>query len=217
MSRLLSLAIASALLLAGCASSSGLVAEGTLRDPASLSAGKSLDKAKMSDAAWPSDRWWTAFGDPQLDALVDEALAASPALDAADARTRKAIAQAGLADAARKPSLGAGAQVLGMQIPASLAGEELGGDFNVAELLTLNLKYNPDFWGVDKAKWQAALGNARAAEVDAQAARLTLAANVARTYVALGQAFDAQDAANAEAARSDALVKLNQQRIKAGL
>src|SRR5690606_29392838 len=61
------------------------------------------------------------------------------------------------------------------------------------------------------------LGHARAAEVDAQAARLTLAANVARTYVALAQAFDAQDAANAEAARCEALVALNRQRIEAGL
>ena len=217
MNRHLPLAAACVLFLAGCASSSGLVAEGVLRDPASLSAGASLFDATLSEAAWPSDRWWTAFGDPQLDALVDEALAASPALDAADARTRKAIAQAGIADAARKPSLGAGAQVLGMQIPQSLAGDELGGDFNVAELLTLSLKYNPDVWGVDKARWQAALGTARAAEVDAQAARVTLAANVARTYVALAQAFDVQDAANAEMTRADALVTLNQQRIRAGL
>lgn len=213
----LPLAAACALLLAGCASTEGLATHGQMRDAASLAAGKSLGNVKLSAAAWPTDHWWNAFGDPQLDALVDEALAASPALDAADARARKAIAQAGLADAARKPSLGASAQVQGLQIPETLAGPELGGDFNVADLLTLNLKYNPDFWGVDKAKWQAALGNARATEVDAQAARLALAANVARTYVALSQAFDAQDAANAETARSEALVKLNQQRIKAGL
>ena len=217
-SRRPALAAACALLLAGCAGSNGLVAEGALRDPASVSAGKSLGNATLSDAAWPSERWWmAAFRDPQLDALIDEALAASPALDAADARTRKAIAQAGLADAARKPSLGGSAQVLGMQIPRTLAGEELGGDFSIANLLMLNLKYNPDFWGVDKARWQAALGNARATEIDAQAARVQLAANVARTYVALAQAFDVQDAANAEAARSDALVKLNRQRIEAGL
>ena len=62
MSRLLPLAIAGAL-LAGCASSNGLVAEGRLRDPGSLSVGKSLSNAKLSDAAWPSDRWWSAFGE----------------------------------------------------------------------------------------------------------------------------------------------------------
>ncbi len=217
MTKLLPLAAACALLLAGCASTEGLSTQGQLRDADSIAIGKSLGNANLSAANWPSERWWSTFGDAQLGALIDKALAASPALDAADARTRKAIAQAGLADAARKPSIGAGAQIAGLQIPETLAGAEIGGDFNVANLLTLNLKYNPDFWGVDKAKWQAALGNARASEVDAQAARLQLASNIARTYVALAQAFDLQDAANAEAARSDALVKLNQQRIKAGL
>lgn len=216
MTRLLSLAAACAL-LAGCASTGNLSPHGQLRDPASLSMAKALDQTALSTAAWPGERWWSAFGDPQLEALVDEALAASPALDAADARTRKAIAQAGLADAVRKPSLGAGAQVLGMQIPSTLAGDELGGHFNIANLLTLNLTYDPDFWGVDKAKWQAALGQARATEVDAQAARLALAANIARAYVALAQAFELQDAANAEAARAEALVALNRQRIQAGL
>ncbi|QIL20359.1 efflux transporter outer membrane subunit [Thermomonas sp. HDW16] len=217
MTKLLPLAAACALLLAGCASTEGLATQGQLRDADSLAVGKSLARSQLSTAAWPSERWWSSFGDAQLDALIDEALATSPALDAADARTRKAIAQAGLADAARKPTLGAGAQVAGLQIPETLAGPEIGGDFNVANLLTLSLKYNPDFWGLDKAKWQAALGSARATEVDAQAARLQLASNIARTYVALAQAFELQDAAKAEAARSDGLVKLNQQRIKAGL
>lgn len=217
MTRLLPLAAACALLLAGCASTEGLSTQGQLRDADSLAIEKSLAGSQLTAAAWPSERWWTAFGDPQLDGLIDEALAGSPALHAADARTRKAMAQAGLADAARKPSLGASAQLLGLQIPETLAGAELGGDFSIANLLTLNLKYNPDFWGMDEAKWQAALGSARATEVDAQAARLTLAANIARTYVALAQAFDLQDAALAEAARSDALVKLSQQRIQAGL
>ena len=188
MTKLLPLAAACALLLAGCASTEGLSTQGQLRDADSIAIGKSLGNANLSAANWPSERWWSTFGDAQLGALIDEALAASPALDAADARTRKAIAQAGLADAARKPSIGAGAQIAGLQIPETLAGAEIGGDFNVANLLTLNLKYNPDFWGVDKAKWQAALGNARASEVDAQAARLQLASNIARTYVALAQA-----------------------------
>ena len=215
--RRLVLAAACAFVLSSCASTEGLTTQSHMRDAGSLSANAALGKVAVSDAAWPDDHWWTTLGDPQLDALIDEALAASPAIDAADARTRKAIAQSGLADAMRKPTLGAGAQVLGLQIPETLAGPDLGGHFSVAELLTLSLKYNPDLWGVDKSKWQAAVGNARASEVDAQAARLTLAANIARTYVALAQAFDGLDAANAETTRADALITLNQQRIKAGL
>ena len=217
LSRHLLLTAACAVLLSSCASTEGLTAQSHPGDAGALSASRALGKVDVSAIAWPDDHWWTTFGDPQLDALIDQALVASPAIDAADARTRKALAQAGLADAMRKPALVAGAQVVGLQIPETLAGPDLGGNFSVANLLTLNLKYNPDLWGVDKSKWQAAVGNARASEVDAQAARLTLAANIARAYVALAQAFDARDAATAETARADALIALNRQRIKAGL
>ena len=216
-SSLLATALATAVLATACASTGDIAPRGVMRDAGSLQSNASLAGTRVSNAAWPNDRWWSAFGDPQLDALVDEALANAPSIEAADARTRKAIAQAGLADAARKPTLGAGAQVLGMQLPPALVGDELGGDFNVANLLTLSFAWNPDIWGVSRSKWQAAVGSARATEVDAQSARLALAANVARSYVGLARAFDALDAANAEARRADALIALNQQRIKAGL
>ena len=214
---LLATALATALLATACASSGDIAPRGAMRDAGSLQSSASLAGTRVSDAAWPSERWWTAFGDPQLDALVDEALANAPSIEAADARTRKAIAQAGLADAARKPTVGAGAQVLGAQLPPALVGDEIGGDFKVVNVLTLSFAWNPDVWGVSRSKWQAAVGSARATEVDAQSARLALAANVARSYVGLARAFDALDAANAEAARADGLISLNQQRIKAGL
>ena len=31
-------------------------------------------------AEWPQETWWKAYGDPQLDQLIDEALAGSPDL-----------------------------------------------------------------------------------------------------------------------------------------
>ena len=214
---LLALTVASTVLLGGCASSAGLVPQGQLRDTASLHASQSFSGVALTPAAWPDAHWWARFADPQLNALIDEALAGAPSIDAADARVRKATAQAGLADAARQPSVGGGAQIAGLQIPDTLAPEPVGGKFNLAYLLTLSLKYNPDLWGASRSKWQAAVGAAHAAEADAQAARLTLAANVARTYVALGQAFDAQEAARAEAKRSTLLVALGQRRTQAGL
>lgn len=204
-------------LLAGCASSNGLQTQAQRRDASSMGINRTLAGSPLTPAVWPHAQWWKAFADPQLDALIDEALAASPSLTAADARARKAQAQAGIADAARQPSVGGSAQVLGMQLPQTLAGDKIGGDFKLADLLMLNLKYSPDLWGLDKAKWQAAVGNAQAAEVDAHAARLILAANIARSYVALAQAFALQDIAQTEVARTTALVTLDQQRLKAGL
>ena len=44
-------------------------------------------------AAWPTDQWWTVYGDTQLNALIDEALKNAPDLDLAQARLRAAAAR----------------------------------------------------------------------------------------------------------------------------
>ena len=208
-------ALSLALIFGGCASTHGLAPQDHPMDADQLAAGRTL--GAFSQADFPKLDWWTAFGDPQLGALVDEALAGNPSLAAADARVRDAIAQAGLAEAATQPSVGAGAQYSGIRIPSSVAPAPLGGTYKGVILLTLNLKYDPDFWGGKRARWQAALGQARATEVDAQAARLMLAGNVASAYIGLAQANAAHDVALAEKARASHLLDLSRQRAKAGI
>lgn len=199
----------------GCASSRGITPQDRPMAADQLAAGRSL--VMFSNAAFPSQDWWKALGDPQLDALIGEALAGTPTLDAADARVRQAVAQAGLAESARKPSLGVGAQYAGIRIPVTVAPAPLGGNYKGIVLLNLAFKYDPDFWGGKRAKWEAALGQARATEVDAQAARLLLASNIASTYVVLAQAHAAHDVAVAEQARASHLLNLGRQRVKAGI
>jgi NodT family efflux transporter outer membrane factor (OMF) lipoprotein len=201
--------------LAGCASTHGIAPQGRLLDADHLAATDSL--GSVSAAAFPRQDWWTTLGDPQLDALISEALAGTPSLDAADARERQAIAQAGLADAARKPQVGVGAQYAGVLIPETVAPDPLGGNYTGIFLLDLNLKYSFDLWGGKRAKWEAALGQARAAEVDAQAARLMLSADIARAYTALAQAFAVHDVAIADKDRASHLLELGRQRVKAGI
>lgn len=210
-------ALALGLLLAGCASTHGLATQGRMMGGDELHLAASIDPASLSEAAFPRRDWWTALGDPQLDALIEEALAGTPGLAAADARTRQAIARAGLADAARQPTVGASAQISGLQIPESVAPDPIGGDFSTVGLLSLKLAYSPDLWGGKRAAWQSALGQARAAEVEAQATRLALSANIAHAYIALAQAFQTRDAAEAEQARAQGLLELARQRIAAGL
>lgn len=205
------------LLAAGCASTGGLAPQVRVQDADALQAGRSFANASLSDAQFPKQDWWTALGDPQLDALVSEALRGTPTLDAADARVRQARAQAGLADAARKPDLSASAQVTGVQLPESLAPAPLGGELQTSTVLLLDFKWAPDLWGGKRAQYEAALGQARAAEVDAQAARLMLSSNLARTYVGLAQAFDALDVAQREQSRAERLLGLGRQRVAAGL
>ena len=219
MSRALPLAaaLAGALLVSGCASPGGLQPTATPHDPAGYALTRSLAGAPLSDAAFPQRDWWRALGDPQLDALVDEALRGTPSLAAADARVRKAQAQAGLADAARKPTVGGSAQYAAAQLPEGLAGDEIGGQLMHNTVLMVNFAWPLDVWGGKRAEYEAALDQAHALQVEAQAARLTLAANVARGYIALAQAFDTLDVAEREQARGERLLQLAKQRVDAGL
>jgi NodT family efflux transporter outer membrane factor (OMF) lipoprotein len=210
-------ALAAALLLAGCASTHGLAPEGRPIDSDSLAATRSLGAQVLSDAAFPKQDWWNTLGDPQLDTLIREALQDSPSLAAADARVRKAQAQAGLADAARKPTLDGSAQYAVAQLPKTLAPGDLSDEVLHNSVLTVSFKWPLDVWGGKRAEYEAALGQARATEVDAQAARLALASNIARGYVALAQAFDTLDVAEREQARATHLHELGRQRVEAGL
>src|SRR5581483_11115347 len=54
---------------------------------------------------------------------------------------------------------------------------------------TLDLSYDLDLWGGKRAALAAAVGEAKAAEVDSQAARLTLSAAVAEAYGDLAQGY----------------------------
>ena len=56
-------------------------------------------------AAWPGDGWWRAYGDAQLDVLIEEALRGSPDLDLAQARLHAAMAQVQGAHATRIPEV----------------------------------------------------------------------------------------------------------------
>lgn len=207
----------SVLAAAGCASTHGLAPQSRPTDADTLQAQRSLASATLSDAAFPARDWWKALGDRQLDALIAQALQGVPSLDAADARVRQARAQAGLADAARKPDLSASAQLTAVQLPETLAPAPIGGELSTSGVLMLDFKWAPDLWGGQRARYEAAVGQLRATEVDAQATRLMLSSSIARTYVALAQAHDAYDVAQREAARSGGLLDLGRQRVRAGL
>ena len=99
------------MVLAGCASYSGLSTVGVSLDAKNLKATRSLEGITISPAAWPAKDWWKRLGDGQLDGLIEEALRDSPDMQIASARAHQASAAAGAADAARMPTLNAEADV----------------------------------------------------------------------------------------------------------
>ena len=63
--------------LAGCASYRGIEPRAKPVEPAALASEKSLG-SEAGGGEWPALDWWKRFGDPQLDALVDEGVSRSP-------------------------------------------------------------------------------------------------------------------------------------------
>ncbi len=216
--QLLAAATGLTLALAGCTTSGGLHPTGSLMDALSLKSDRSLSNVKVSPAAWPAEDWWTGLGDPQLSALITEALKDNPTLAVADARAREAAAQAGVADAERGPTVNAGANIIGQRLPLTAAPPELGGGhFTWFKDARVGFSWGLDLWGGKRAAWEAALGQQRAAEIESQAARIELSTNVARAYVDLAYAYAQQDAAKAEKERADTVQSLTLQRVSAGI
>ena len=86
-------------------------------EPRALNTEHTLAPATIDPAAWPADGWWHTYGDPQLDALVTEALQSNPTLQIAQARLRAAQGQAIAAGAARLPSTALNAEVTRQRYP----------------------------------------------------------------------------------------------------
>jgi NodT family efflux transporter outer membrane factor (OMF) lipoprotein len=177
--------------LCGCATVPDL---GPRPEPAQPGAFASARSLAGTSQDWPPDNWWHDFEDPQLDALVDEALKDSPTIEVAAARIRIAAAQADLAQAALMPRVGATATARDSRITQSI-GLPTDGDWHWLMAGLVNLSYDLDLWGKNRAAVRAAVSERSAREADAATARLSLAAAVSSAYVDFAQLLVRRDVA----------------------
>jgi NodT family efflux transporter outer membrane factor (OMF) lipoprotein len=203
--------------LAGCVDRGGWHAAAQVA-PAQLSAGRAFAAAAVEPSSWPADGWWHVYGDPQLDTLVDEALAGSPSLTVAEARLRAAQGQALATGSLRLPSVAFDAQVERQRYPQNglYPPPYAGNDYNDGRV-AFDLSYDIDFWGRNRALLAAARSGVDAAEADRAAARLALAVSVVRAYVQLDFWYALLDVANEQLKQQAAIRDLTQQRVDAGL
>lgn len=207
-----------AAMLAGCVSQEGLFTRASMLDANTLKSGQTMSGTAISPDAWPDQRWWSKFGDPQLDKLVDEALAGSPAIRVARARVDKAMALVQTADSARGVQIGAAGSTNRQLFSENfIYPPPFGGEWWWQNQLTLNFSYEFDFWGKNRAAYESALGNKRAADADAYAASLLLSTSVARAYVQLQKAYEQRDIAVATLEQREHVLKLARERLAAGL
>ncbi|MGC4062527.1 MAG: efflux transporter outer membrane subunit [Aquabacterium sp.] len=125
--------------------------------------------------------WWRGLNDATLDVLVDQALAQSPTLQAAQARLRAARATLSQQEADRRPSssamaLGAGVwQAPGTDHATTMQLYSLG----------LDATWELDLFGGTRRAVEAASAQAQAVQADLADAQVSLAAEVVSTYVGL--------------------------------
>jgi NodT family efflux transporter outer membrane factor (OMF) lipoprotein len=203
--------LAAALLLAGCANLKGIEPEANLRQPA-------VPGASTQPVVPVAAQWWREFGDPQLDALVEQALRDSPNLGVASARLRRAQAATDAARAADRPQVGAALDISRQRYTENgLVPPPIAGSVRDTATAQLNLNWEFDFFGKNQAALQASLGAARAAEADVAAARVLLAGNVARTYFQLLRVQEQLVVARRALQQREEQLRLVRQRVTAGL
>jgi NodT family efflux transporter outer membrane factor (OMF) lipoprotein len=186
--------------------------------PQALTTDHTLAAASVDSGAWPTDGWWRAFGDPQLDALVEQALAGSPSLAIAEARLRAAQGQAIAAHSARVPQVTANASVERQRFPETgLYPPPFGGSYYTQGQATLNLNYDLDFWGHYRQLAAEARAGVEAAAADQAAARLALSVAVVRAYIQLDLSYALLDVTNDNLQQEQQILDLTRERVGAGL
>jgi len=168
--------------------------------------------ADTAEAAWPPEEWWRNFKSPELDALIASARAYNNDLGAAVARVVQADAQVRISGAPLLPALNAvgsdNYQRIGLSgsrgggstnfVIDPVTGQVIGGGSGQTRRYadsrtysgTLQVSYDLDFWGRNRALAQAAQATAVATRFDQVTVALTVVTSVANTYF---QVLAAQD------------------------
>lgn len=180
--------------LAGCAALPHLPTDAQIKRPDAYQSAASF---AAPASAWPANGWWHRYGDPQLDQLIDHALAGSPTLAMARARLEAAQGMSQIAGASRLPQVSANAAVMeGKQsynfVAPRAALPQGWNDYGTA---SLNFSWELDFWGKNRAAVAAAISDERATAVEVDQARLMLSTAIAQAYAELAHLYASRDTA----------------------
>jgi multidrug efflux system outer membrane protein len=145
-------------------------------------------EANPADALDKGD-WWQVYGDPVLDGLQQQALAANQDLKAAVARVDQARAAARISESNLYPRLDLNPSGVRSHSAADLSG---GKSSTMTTLsVPFDLGYEVDLWGRVRRSVEASTAQYEASRVEMQNVLLTLQADVARNYFNL-RSLDAQ-------------------------
>ncbi|WP_053146755.1 efflux transporter outer membrane subunit [Pseudomonas sp. P97.38] len=165
-------------------------------------------------------QWWTQFGSPQLNRLIEQARLDSHDLAAAMARVRQAQASAVIAGAPLLPELKAGLNGTRQELLRGKGYSQLDVDRDNRSLdyydANLSATYELDFWGGKRAARDSALGTLAASRFDRATVELTLLSGVANSYTQALSLGEQRRIAELNLANAQSVLDLVQTRYDAG-
>lgn len=221
-----SLAAVAAALLAGCAAGPDFVRPAAPDVPAytaaplpraTASADAPLGQSqRFTQVSTIEARWWRAFGSPRLDALVDQALGASPTLAAAEARMRQAQeTQAAQAGSTRYPTMQAGAGAQRQRTSASTAAPAASGLFTQYNA-GLDIRYRLDVSGGDRRALEALAARTDQRGFEFEGAQLKLAGSIVSTAIRQARIAGQIDVTEEIAKAQEDQLTLTRERVRLG-
>jgi NodT family efflux transporter outer membrane factor (OMF) lipoprotein len=175
-----------ALALAGCALGPDFVAPTSAPPATGLRPRDPASAPLVSHAQVPLE-WWTLFDDPLLSELQVRATAGNLDLQSASERIAASRAVLGIVSAERMPRVDAGGSYAREGISANGKFAALGAPLRPGDFwqVAFDASWEIDLWGRVRRNQEQASALLEATAYDAEAARVTLAAEVARTYLQL--------------------------------
>jgi NodT family efflux transporter outer membrane factor (OMF) lipoprotein len=175
-------------------------------------------RAEAMEVSWPAAGWWSELGDPELTRLVERALADSPNLMAANARSVRAAAVVAGVNADRSPVVALDATVTRQRFSEhGTVPPPYAGSWQTVNNLQVGGQWEIDLFGRNRAALESAIGAQRATAADAEAARLLLATNVARNWIGLARLLELRRTVAATRDQRRQFMDLVTQRVRSGL
>ena len=201
--------VSAALLLLGLA---GCAAGPDFKRPAPPAVGRYLPAVPVSAAAETSDAqhfligtpvppdWWTAFGSPELNSLVERAFRANPTVGAAQAALRRARESLAMQHGAYWPTIGASADASRNRNAVAVLSPTLTSGSALFNLYTgtVDVSYVLDVFGAKRRATESLAASADVARWQLEATYLTVAGNVVTAAIQVA-GVDAQVAATRHA------------------
>lgn len=177
-----------------------------------------LSSPAFSRGAWPQQDWWRRFGDPQLDRLMDAALAGNPDIRIAEARVRQAEQIAAAAHGDIYPDISANANVTHERFSKTwIFPPDIANSAKTEGKISLDIAYDLDLWNRNRDLYRSRLNAAQAASADQAETRLAISASLVHAYFQLHDHLDRLDVARDALAQRRSLAQLIRLRADHGL